>query len=77
MIQNLSTGFLTKGVSNQSPQLQRLARKLKFPCSRFTYGAFQKANNNGADQTAQMRRLVCACYLQYPKGRFSRVEAHI
>ena len=28
--ENLSSGFLTKRVSNQSPQLQRLAIKLKF-----------------------------------------------
>ena len=28
--ENPSSGFLTKRVSNQSPQLQRLARKLKF-----------------------------------------------
>ena len=28
--QNLSSGVPTKGVSNQSPQLQRLARRLKF-----------------------------------------------
>ena len=28
--ENLSSGFQTKRVSNQSPQLQRLARKLKF-----------------------------------------------
>ena len=28
--ENLSSGFLTKQVSNQSPQLQRLARELKF-----------------------------------------------
>ena len=28
--ENLSSGFPTKRVSNQSPQLQRLARKLKF-----------------------------------------------
>ena len=28
--ENLSSGFLTKQDSNQSPQLQRLARKLKF-----------------------------------------------
>ena len=28
--QNLSSGFPTKRVSNQSPQLQSLARKLKF-----------------------------------------------
>ena len=28
--ENLSSGFPTKRVSKQSPQLQRLARKLKF-----------------------------------------------
>ena len=28
--ENLSSGFPTKQVSNQSPQLQRLARQLKF-----------------------------------------------
>ena len=28
--ENLSSGFLTERVSNQFPQLQRLARKLKF-----------------------------------------------
>ena len=28
--ENLSSGFLKKGDSNQSPQLPRLARKLKF-----------------------------------------------
>ena len=28
--ENLSLGFPTKRVSNQSPQLQRLARKFKF-----------------------------------------------
>ena len=31
-----------------------------FACSKFRYHTFQKANNKGADQTAQMRRLVCA-----------------
>ena len=29
-IENLTSGFPTKRVSNQSPQLQRLARKFKF-----------------------------------------------
>ena len=27
---------------------------------------FQKANNKGADQTARMRRLVCACVVRKP-----------
>ena len=30
------------------------------------YGTFQKANNKGADQTARMRRLVCACVVRKP-----------
>ena len=61
--ENLSLGFPTKRVSNQSPQLQRLARILKFTRSKFAYGTFQKANNKGADQTARMRRLVCTCVI--------------
>ena len=51
-----------KRVSNQSHQLQRLARK--FTCSKFTYGIFQKAKNKGAEQTARMRRLVCTCVIR-------------
>ena len=57
----LSSGFLTKCVSKQSPKLQRLARKLKCHCTELTYDTFQKANNKGADQSARMQRLVCAC----------------
>ena len=30
LLENLSSGFPSKRVSSQSPQLQRLARKLKF-----------------------------------------------
>ena len=32
----------------------------------FTYRTFQKANNKGADQTARMGRLVCACVVHKP-----------
>ena len=39
----------------------------------FTYETFKKVNNKGADQTAQMRRLVCACVVRNPpKTVFSR-----
>ena len=39
---------------------------------------FQNANNKGADQTAQMRRLVCAVvFWQTTKDRFSHVAAHL
>ena len=34
-------------------------------------------NNIGADQTAQMCRLVCAFVFGNPEDRFSRVKAHI
>ena len=66
---NLSLGFPIKGDSNQPVQLQILARKLKliFACSKFRYGTFQKANNKGADQSAQMRRLVCAFVARKPR----------
>ena len=50
--QNLSLGFPTKRCSNQSPQLQRPARKLKFRLKQVRI----KANNKGADQTARTRR---------------------
>ena len=42
------------------------------------YDTFQKANNKGADQTARMRRLVCAFVVPKPqKTDFSRVEAQV
>ena len=34
---NLSSGFPTNRDSNQSPQLQRLARKLRFACGKSRY----------------------------------------
>ena len=30
------------------------------------YDTFQETNNIGADQTARMRRLVCACVVRKP-----------
>ena len=53
-------GVSTKQDPNQSPQLQALARKLKFLVKQAKYDTFQKANNKGADQTVWMRSLVCA-----------------
>ena len=57
---SLDFGFSTKLISNQSPQLQGLARKLNFACSKLRYDTFQKANNKGCDQSANLCRLVCA-----------------
>ena len=64
----MSSGFSTKRDSNQSPQLQRLARKLSFACSKIRYDTFQSANNKGADhdQTARMRKLVGAFAVRKP-----------
>ena len=36
-------------------------------CSKLRYDTFQKANNKGADQSARMRRLVCACVVCKPR----------
>ena len=37
-----------------------------FACSKIISGTFQKANNKSADQTARMRRLVCAFVVRKP-----------
>ena len=53
-------------------QLQRIARILKLSLlveSRFN-STLQKVNNKGADQTAQMRRLVCAFAIQKHQSQF-------
>ena len=66
--QNLSSRFLIKRDSTLSPQLQRLARKLKFCLSK--YDIFQYDKNKGADQTAWMYRLVCAFVVRKPRRQF-------
>ena len=57
---------------NQSPRLKRLDREIHFARSKSRYDSY-----NDADQTARMRRLVCAffvrklpntCFLAYCKG---------
>ena len=59
----MSLGFATRYDSNRAAQLQRLARVLKswrFGFSQCRYYTILAANNKGADQTARMRRLICA-----------------
>ena len=76
--ENLSSGFPTKWGSNQSPQLQRLARKLKFHLYQVYIWYFQKKEK-------QWRWSVCAdaqaglrlCCSQTSEDRFFRVEAQI
>ena len=54
---------------NQSPQLQRLPRK--FTSSKLIYGTFQNVNNKGTDQSARMRKLVCAFAVRKPRRQVS------
>ena len=60
--QNLSLGFPTKGDSNQSPKLPRLARILKFRLIIMIISS----NNKGTDQSAGTCRLVCAFVVGKP-----------
>ena len=68
-------GFPIKRVSNQSPQLQGLARMLKISPLASLHDTVQKENNKGADQTARMRRALRLCCAPTSKDRFSRDEA--
>ena len=55
-----------------SPQLQRLARKLKF---RLLQVLSKSTKNKGADQSVQMRMLVCLFVVCKPKRPvFSRLS---
>ena len=65
--ENLSSGFPTKQSSSQYHQLQRLAGKFKFRLWQDYIWYFPKANNKGADQTARMRRPVCAFAVRKPQ----------
>ena len=48
-----------------------------FTCSQFSYDTLQKANNKGADQTKQKRRLVCAfLFLSPPPQPWRQVFSH-
>ena len=58
----LSSGFRTKWHSGFRDYLENW----NFTHSKFTYETFQKAKNKGADQTARMYRLVCACVVCKP-----------
>ena len=48
-----------------------------FTCSKLRYDLFQNANNKGADQSARMRRLVCAFVDRKPPKTGSRIEAQL
>ena len=44
---------------------------------KFTYNAFREGNDKYADQSARMRRLVCAFVVRNPEDMFSRVATQI
>ena len=47
--------------------------KKKYVCDESSYHNYNKANNKGADQTAQMRSLVCASVIRMQENQdFSR-----
>ena len=76
--ENLSSGFPTKRVSNRSPQLQRLARKLKFYLIRGKIWYFpkreqQRRRSDCADAQAGLR----LCCSQTPEDRFSCFAAQL
>ena len=55
-----------------------LLENLNFICSKFTYDIFQKANDKGPDQSARMRRLVCACVVcKLPKTGFHALSSYV
>ena len=71
-------GVSTKSVSNQSPQLKRLAWKLKFHLQQVYIWYFPKSKkkrrwSDCTDAQAGLR----LCCSQTPEDRVSRVEAHI
>ena len=70
--ENLSSGFLTKLVSNQSLRLNRLDRKLIFFAPRKSRDdSSQKPDNKVTDETARMRRLVWAFIVTNHRTVFS------
>ena len=76
--ENLSLGFPPKWVSNKSPQLQRLARKLKFHLKQvyilyFPKSEWQRRWSDCADAQAGLR----LCCSQTTEDRLSHVEAKL
>ena len=70
--ENLSSGSLTKRVSNQSPRLNRLARKLILDMI-----LLKKTDNKVADETARMHRLICAFIVTKHRGQVFSAAVHL
>ena len=59
-------GFRWSDIQNRLLSYRDKLENQNFACSKFRYDTFQKANNKGADQSAGMRRLVCAFVVRKP-----------
>ena len=70
-------GVSTKSVSNQSPQLKRLAWKLKFHLQQVYIWYFPKSKKRRWSDCADAQAGLRLCCSQTPEDRVSRVEAHI
>ena len=74
---NPSSGFPKKGDSNQSAQLQRLARKLKFGCRNFKCDTFQKANKKALNSLHECADWSAPLLFAYSRRQVFSVKAHI
>ena len=54
------------GVSEKARLKPLSSATENFACTKFRYDTFQYANNKGADQSKQMRRLVCTFVVRKP-----------
>ena len=57
----LSSGIPSSEIQTSLLSYRDNLENWNFTSAKFTYEIFQKTNDKGADQTARMRRLVCAC----------------
>ena len=67
---NLSSGFETRADSNQPAQLHSTARYSTLACRRLSSYTSHTAINKGADQSALMRRLICAFVVRMQQSSF-------
>ena len=71
MRQNLSSVFPIISYQNQPSQPQRLDRIVKSGLELVYYDTIQFVNSKGADQTARMRKLICAFVVCRPRWQNS------
>ena len=62
----MSSAFCQSEIQTSLLSYRDNLENLNFTSSKFTYKIFQKAKNEGDDQTARMCRLVCACVVRKP-----------